>query len=84
MLDGKLEFSAEPESSKSKKSSSKGKQSIKGGPVSKLSHALKQYKNERINTENDLINTIKKVNLDKAILFREKQLTLWKEEADQN
>jgi len=41
------------------------------GPVSKLSQALKHYKNDRINTENDLINTIKKVNLDKDILFRE-------------
>ena len=46
--------------------------------------ALKHYKNERINTENDLISTIKKVNLDKAILFREKQTTLWKEGVDQN
>lgn len=62
-------------------SKSKGSKllSNRGGPVSNLSQALKHYKNERINTENDLIETIKKVNLDKAILFREKQSTLWKE-----
>jgi hypothetical protein len=47
--------------------------------VSKLSEALKQYKTERIETENDLVKRIKKVNLDKAILFREKQQTLWKD-----
>jgi hypothetical protein len=45
----------------------------KTNPVSKLSKALKEYKNERINTENVLIDRIKKVNLDKTILFREKQ-----------
>ena len=41
-------------------------------PVTKLSDALTNYKKERIKTENDLKNTIDKVNLDKQILFREK------------
>lgn len=53
-------------------------------PVSKLSEALKQYKTERIQTENDLIKRIKKVNLDKSILFREKQNTLWRDLKDQS
>lgn len=41
-------------------------------PVAKLSKALQQYKTERIGTEDALIKCIKKVNLDKAILFKEK------------
>jgi len=52
-------------------------------PVAKLSKALQQYKSERIGTEEDLIKCIQKVNLDKAILFREKQSVLWKDAADQ-
>lgn len=44
----------------------------KTNPVSNLSKALNQYKTERIDTENQLIKTIKKVNLDKTILFKEK------------
>ena len=46
-------------------------------PVAKLSKALQQYKTERIGTEDALIKCIKKVNLDKAILFKEKQGVLW-------
>ena len=52
-------------------------------PVGKLSQALQQYKSERIGTEDDLIKCIQKVNLDKAILFREKQGVLWKDADDQ-
>jgi hypothetical protein len=52
-------------------------------PVAKLSDALRQYKSERIGTEDDLIKCIQKVNLDKAILFREKQGVLWKDADDQ-
>lgn len=51
--------------------------------MAKLSKALQQYKSERIGTEEDLIKCIQKVNLDKAILFREKQSVLWKDAADQ-
>ena len=53
-------------------------------PVAKLSNALHQYKTERIQTENDLISTIKKVNLDKTILFKEKTMTLWKDQQEQD
>ena len=47
--------------------------------VDALSKALNHYKTERIGTEDDLIKCIKKVNLDKPILFREKKSVLWKE-----
>lgn len=53
-------------------------------PVMQLSKALKQYKSERFGTEDDLIKCIEKVNLDKSILFREKQSVLWREEENQN
>ena len=56
----------------------------RANPVSNLSNALNQYKTERISTENELINTIKKVNLDKTILFKEKQNTLWKDQQEQD
>lgn len=52
----------------------------KANPVMQLSKALKQYKSERFGTEDDLIKCIEKVNLDKSILFREKQSVLWREE----
>lgn len=48
--------------------------------VVKLSNALKNYKKERIKTEEDLIHMIKKVNLDKAISIKEKHKILWDEE----
>ena len=44
----------------------------KENAVSKLSSALKNYKNDRINMENELVRRISKVNYDKNILFREK------------
>ena len=44
----------------------------KENAVSKLSTALKNYKNDRINMENELVRRISKVNYDKNILFREK------------
>lgn len=68
MLDGEIKTG----DSKKKKKSNKIK-----NPVSKLSTALNHYKTERIKTETDLKNTIDKVNLDKSILFREKQKVLW-------
>ena len=49
-------------------------------PVMSLSKALSQYKSERFGTEDALIKCIEKVNLDKSILFREKQSVLWREE----
>lgn len=51
-------------------SSSKSKRNTQ--PVSKLSVALQQYKTDRIESEDSLINCIRKVNLDKSILFKEK------------
>ena len=51
-------------------------------PVSKLSSALLQYKKERIGTENELIQCIEKVNLDKSIFLREKKNVLWKDKED--
>lgn len=68
MLDGQIKVGDD----KKKKSLTK-----RQNPVSKLSAALNNYKTERIKTETDLKNTIDKVNLDKSILFREKQKTLW-------
>lgn len=56
---------------------SKGKSRKGRNPVAKLSKALQQYKSERIGTEDALIKCITKVNLDKAILFKEKQGVLW-------
>jgi|TARA_B110001450_G_C17536006_1_gene446613 hypothetical protein len=56
----------------------------RANPVAKLSNALHQYKTERISTENELISTIKKVNLDKTILFKEKTMTLWKDQQEQD
>ena len=53
-------------------------------PVSKLSNALDQYKTERIKTENDLVDTIKKINFDKSILFREKKKILWQNHKDES
>jgi len=44
-----------------------------------ISDTLKQYKTERIGTEDQLIKKIAKVNLDRTILFREKQNVLWQE-----
>ena len=66
-----------------KTSTKKGTIGSRKNPVAKLSHALQQYKSERIGTEDDLIKCIQKVNLDKAILFREKQGVLWKNADDQ-
>ena len=67
-----------------KPSTNKRRQGVaRKNPVGKLSHALQQYKSERIGTEDDLIKCIQKVNLDKAILFREKQGVLWKDADDQ-
>lgn len=64
--------------------SSKRRQGMtRRNPVAKLSQALQQYKSERIGTEDDLIKCIQKVNLDKAILFREKRGVLWKDADDQ-
>lgn len=65
-----------------KTSNKKGTVGNRKNPVAKLSHALQQYKSERIGTEDDLIKCIQKVNLDKAILFREKQGVLWKNTDD--
>ena len=48
-------------------------------PCTKLSNALQHYKKERVGTEDQLIKRIQKVNLDKRILFREKQGILWQE-----
>ena len=65
------------ESKEKKAAGNKGKNSA----VDSLSKALEHYKNERIGTEDELIKCIKKVNLDKPILFREKKSVLWKESA---
>ena len=46
-------------------------------PMVKLTKALKDYKNERISSQDSLIKSIHKVNLDKSILLREKQQVLW-------
>jgi hypothetical protein len=48
-------------------------------PVLNISDTLKQSKTERIGTEDQLIKKIAKVNLDRTILFREKQNVLWQE-----
>lgn len=45
--------------------------------VVKMSNALAQYKQERNDTEEELIKTLNKVNLDKMILCSEKQKILW-------
>jgi hypothetical protein len=47
--------------------------------VRHLSRTLEHYKNERIDSEHQLVKKLEKVNLDKSILFREKRGTLWKE-----
>ena len=65
------------------KSSKRRQGMTRRNPVAKLSQALQQYKSERIGTEDDLIQCIQKVNLDKAILFREKRGVLWKDADDQ-
>lgn len=46
-------------------------------PMVKLTKALEDYKNERISSQDSLIKSIHKVNLDKSILLREKQQVLW-------
>ena len=54
-------------------------------PVVKVSNALNQYKSQRKRTEDDLVHTIQKVNLDKMILLKEKQKIIWDEnEQEQN
>mmetsp|Transcript_1467 Transcript_1467/g.1964 ORF Transcript_1467/g.1964 Transcript_1467/m.1964 type:complete len:81 (+) Transcript_1467:135-377(+) len=80
MLDGGIKY---PYNSDSKKQST-GRLGNKKSPVLKLSNALQQYKTERIQTEDELISVIKKVNLDKSILFREKQATLWRDKKKDN
>lgn len=66
------------------KATSKRRQgTTRRNPVVKLSEALQRYKSERVGTEDELIKCIQKVNLDKAILFREKQGVLWKDADDQ-
>jgi len=62
----------------------KARSKQRANPVAKLSNALHQYNTERISTENELISTIKKVNLDKTILFKEKTMTLWKDQQEQD
>ena len=68
MLDGKIKVTDQVKKKKFRR---------RQNPVEVLSQALNHYKTERIKTETDLKNTIDKVNLDKAILFREKQKVLW-------
>ena len=46
-------------------------------PMGKLTKALEDYKNERISSQDNLIKSIDKVNLDKSILLKEKQQVLW-------
>lgn len=58
----------------------KRKKRLRVDPVIKLSDALKLYKEERKGVESDLVKTMEKVNLDKAILFKEKKQVLWKNE----
>ncbi|CDW81253.1 UNKNOWN [Stylonychia lemnae] len=49
-------------------------------PINKLSRTLQKYKNQREKSEQVLIRTMEKVKLDKAILFREKLDTIWKDQ----
>eukprot|EP00347_Sterkiella_histriomuscorum_P011921 403370583 len=49
-------------------------------PINKLSRTLQRYKNQREQSEEQLIRTIEKVKLDKTILFREKIETIWKDQ----
>lgn len=69
LLDSNYQVQIEGENENKPKAKTRGKQK---NPVAKLSKALQQYKTERIGTEDALIKCIKKVNLDKAILFKEK------------
>lgn len=59
----------------------KTKKTRKGSnPMKKLSKVLDKYKTQRVGTEDQLIQTIKKVNLDKNIMFREKSGVLWRDQ----
>ncbi len=50
----------------------KRKKRVKNHSVHQMSQALRNYKRERKNVEEDLLKTLTKVNLDKQILFQEK------------
>ena len=77
LLDSNYQVQIEGENENKSKGKTRRQRRKGPNPVAKLSNALQQYKTERIGTEDALIKCIKKVNLDKAILFKEKQGVLW-------
>lgn len=62
-----FELDGNNETDKSKKT--KRRRRVKHQSVQMMSQALKNFKLERKNVEEDLVKTITKVNLDKQILF---------------